>query len=102
MDLLLIGRKVFMKILNMSVSASLIVLAVILLRIFLKKSPKWINCILWGIVAIRLICPFSIESGISMMPGSEPINTDVSVTQPYLDTGIQSIPVSIQRNWNKQ
>lgn len=60
----------FLKILNMSIAASWLILAVILLRIILKKAPKWINVLLWGIVAIRLICPFSFESSVSLIPDS--------------------------------
>jgi len=55
-------NELFLKIINMSVSASWLVLAVLLLRLVLKKAPKWINVLLWGIIAVRLICPFTIES----------------------------------------
>ena len=58
----------FLKILNMSISASWIILVVLVLRLLLKKAPKWINVLLWGIVAVRLICPFTIESAMSLMP----------------------------------
>lgn len=51
----------FLKIFNMSISASWIILVVLVLRLLLKKAPKWINVLLWGIVAVRLICPFTIE-----------------------------------------
>ena len=50
----------FLKIINMSISASWLVLAVLLLRFVLKKAPKWVNVLLWGIVAVRLAFPFSI------------------------------------------
>ena len=52
-------NELFFEIINMSISASWLVLAVLILRFVLKKAPKWINVLLWGIVAIRLICPFS-------------------------------------------
>ena len=55
----------FLTVVNMSISASWIVLAVLLLRLVLKKAPKWIIVLLWGIVAIRLICPFSIHPPIT-------------------------------------
>lgn len=61
----------FLKIVNMSIAASWLILAVILLRVVLKKAPKWINVLLWGIVAIRLVCPFSFESNLSMVPSAE-------------------------------
>ena len=53
---------IFLKLCNMSIAAGWLILAVILLRVLLKRVPKWIYCLLWGIVAVRLICPFSIES----------------------------------------
>jgi len=71
----------FLTILNMSISASWIVLAVLLLRVLLKKAPKWITVLLWGIVAIRLICPFSIESVMSLIPSPETINREILVEQ---------------------
>lgn len=52
---------VFIKLLNMSIAATWLILAVLILRVLLKKTPKWMNCILWGIVAVRLVCPFSFE-----------------------------------------
>ena len=76
----------FLAVVNMSISASWIVLAVLLLRLLLKKAPKWIAVLLWGIVAIRLICPFTIESVMSLIPSAETINPDVLVEQaPVID-----------------
>ncbi len=60
----------FLKIIHMSISASWLVLAVLILRLVLKKAPKWVNVLLWGIVAVKLTCPFAIESPISLMPDS--------------------------------
>ena len=60
----------FLKILNMSISASWLILAVLILRLVLKKAPKWVNVLLWGIVAVRLICPFTSESSVSLIPDS--------------------------------
>ena len=53
---------VFLKLLNLSISASWLVLAVLVLRLVSKRSPKWMNVLLWGMVALRLMLPFSIES----------------------------------------
>ena len=55
----------FIKLLNMSIAAGWLVLAVILLRFVLKKAPKWVNPLLWGVVALRLVMPFSVESVLS-------------------------------------
>lgn len=62
---------IFLKLLQMSIRAGWLILIVILLRFLLKKAPKWIHCLFWGMAAIRLICPFSIESPVSMMPRAE-------------------------------
>lgn len=63
-------NELFLKVINMSMSASWLILAVLLLRVALKKAPKWVNVLLWGIVAVRLICPFTMESPISLIPDS--------------------------------
>ena len=81
--------EIFLKIINMSISASYIVLAVLLLRLLLKKAPKWITVVLWGIVAVRLICPFSIESVLSLIPSSEVVSPDIMMDRtPEINTGI--------------
>ncbi|MBR3909139.1 MAG: transcriptional regulator, partial [Clostridia bacterium] len=67
----------FLKIVNMSISASWIVLAVLLLRLLLKKAPKWINVILWGIVGLRLVMPFTLESVFSLIPSAETVNPEI-------------------------
>ena len=66
--------EVFLKIVNMSFAASWIVLAILLLRLPLKKAPKWITVLLWGMVAVRLICPFSVQSALSLIPSAETIS----------------------------
>ena len=78
----------FLKIVNMSISASWIVLAILLLRVLLKKMPKWMMVLLWGIVGIRLICPFSIESVISLIPSAETISPEIMMDRtPEINTG---------------
>ncbi len=84
--------EMFLKIINMSISASYIVLAVLLLRLLLKKAPKWITVVLWGIVAVRLVCPFSIESVLSLIPSSEVVSPDIMMDRtPEINTGIPII-----------
>lgn len=86
----------FLKIVNMSISASWLVLAVVLLRLVLKKAPKWISVILWGFVAIRLICPFSIESVLSLIPSAETVSPDIMMDwTPEISTGIGSVDTVI-------
>ncbi len=83
---------IFLKILNMSITAIYLVIAVVLLRIILKKAPKWINCVLWGIVGLRLILPFSLESVLSLIPSSEPIPQNIVTQQmPVINTGVPII-----------
>ena len=80
---------VFLKILNMSITASWLILAVVLVRLLLKKAPKWIPCLLWGLVAIRLVCPFSFGSIFSLIPSNETIPTNITVQQePAINSGI--------------
>ena len=84
--------EIFLQIINMSISASYIVLAVLLLRLLLKKAPKWITVVLWGIVAVRLVCPFSIESVLSLMPSSEVVSPNIMTDKtPSINTGIPII-----------
>ena len=64
----------FLKLLNLSISASWLVLAVLVLRLVSKRSPKWMNVLLWGIVALRLVLPFSVESALSLIPSAETVS----------------------------
>lgn len=70
---------IFLKLLNMSITAGWLILAVLCIRLLFRKIPKWVNCLLWGVVAIRLICPFSIESQFSILPSTEPIKSNTVV-----------------------
>ena len=83
---------IFLKLLNMSITASWLVLAVIVLRLLLKKAPKAITCALWGLVAIRLLCPFSIESVFSLIPSAEPVSPEIVHTEKVvLDSPVETI-----------
>lgn len=53
---------VFLKLVNLSIAAGWLVLAVVVLRWMFRKAPRWIFCILWALVALRLVCPISVES----------------------------------------
>lgn len=66
---------IFLKLLNMSITAGWLVLAVLAVRLLFRKMPRWICCLLWGVVAIRLLVPFSIESVFSLQPSAEPIQS---------------------------
>ena len=86
----------FLKVVNMSISAGWLVLAVLALRLILKKAPKWVNVLLWGIVAVRLICPFSIESALSLIPSAETISQEIMMDgTPEITTGIPALNSAI-------
>lgn len=88
---------VFIKLLNLSIQASILIVVVLLLRFILNKSPKWMKCLLWALVAIRLVCPFSIESIFSLAPDAEVVNMDNYVGMP----NIQSEAAGTDRSVNK-
>ena len=90
-------NELFLKIINMSISASWLVLAVLILRFVLKKAPKWVNVLLWGIVAVRLICPFSFESALSLIPSAETFPDQV-ISGPSFDVQTGIAPVDNRIN----
>ena len=82
----------FLNILNMSIAASWLILAVVLLRFVLKKAPKWIAVLLWGIVALRLAVPFSFESALSLIPSAETFNAhNIQYETPAISSGIPAV-----------
>ena len=86
----------FLKIVNMSISAGWLVLAVLALRLILKKAPKWVNVLLWGIVAVRLLCPISIESALSLIPSTQTISPEIMMDHtPEITTGIPALNSAI-------
>ena len=83
-------NQVFLKVLNNSFTAGWMILAVILLRMLLKKAPKWTSCLLWGFVAIRLVFPFHIESVLSLIPSASTVPDKIVYSAvPNVATGIQ-------------
>lgn len=80
---------IFIKLLNVSIAASWLILAVILFRMVLRNAPKWIRCVLWGLVAVRLICPFSVESMFSLLPSGETVPQEILYAEkPSIHTGV--------------
>lgn len=67
----------FLNIVNMSMTASWIILAVLFLRLIFHKAPKSYRILLWGLVAIRLICPISLESIFSLVPNTSIISNEM-------------------------
>ena len=103
---------IFLKLVNLSISASWLILAVLVLRFVLKKAPKWVMPLLWGVVALRLVCLFSIESALSLIPSAETIPSEIVtetrepvlyeqatldiVTNPTLPSAAE-VPVGVSR-----
>lgn len=103
---------VFLKLVNLSISASWLILAVLVLRVVLKKAPKWVMPLLWGVVALRVVCLFSIESALSLIPSAETIPSEIVtetrepvlyeqatldiVTNPTLPSAAE-VPVGVSR-----
>ena len=84
--------ELFLEIVNRSIAASWIVIAILILRFCLKKAPKWVNVLLWGIVAVRLIFPFSIESALSLIPSAETVSPSIMMeTAPSVQTGVPAL-----------
>ena len=84
---------IFLKLLNLSISASWLVLVVLALRLVLKRAPKWVNVLLWGMVALRLMVPFSIESALSLIPSAETLSPEVVRFDPAptITSGVEFI-----------
>lgn len=82
-------ENVFIDILNMSITASYFVLALIIFRALFRKIPKWLSCVLWGLAGLRLILPFSVESILSLIPSSQTIPSDIMMSkEPHITSGI--------------
>jgi len=83
----------FLTVLNMSWTASFVILFVLVLRLMLKRAPKVFSYMLWGIPLIRLLCPFSLRSILSLIPiNTQPISPDILyMNTPSVDTGIAAV-----------
>lgn len=89
----------FLHCFNLSVTAGWMVLVVLLLRFCLKKAPRWITCVLWGLVALRLVVPFTIESSVSIIPTAEiVVSTDDSHSTAVVNSGMSAIDQTVN-NW---
>lgn len=85
--------ELFLSVLNMSITASYVILFVILIRFFLKRAPKIISYLLWGVVAFRLMIPFSFESAFSLLPQKATPIPQISMNeqgQQMINSGIES------------
>ena len=87
---------VFLKVLNMSINASWLIAAVMVLRVLLKRAPKALRCLLWGAVALRLVLPFSLESALSLIPSPQTLPDNILYTaQPIIDSGIPFVDEAV-------
>lgn len=82
---------VLMKLFNMSIAASWIVLVILILRVILKGIPKWLNCILWGLAGVRLVLPVSFVSDLSLLPSAETVSEPLYYRGPYIESGIVTL-----------
>lgn len=88
--------QIFIRFVNYSLVAGWLIIAVLIARALLKKAPRWITCLLWALVAIRLVFPFSIESAFSLIPSAEPFPEDFSYTQtPRIESGFEAVDLSV-------
>lgn len=86
-------EKIFLQLLNMSFTASLVIIFVVIARLVFKKAPKIFSYCLWAVVLFRLVCPFSFESVLSLLPANTtPIPTEIIYAPvPQIETGIVPI-----------
>lgn len=84
--------ELFLNVLNRSIAAGWVVMAVLVLRLVLKKAPRWTHVVLWGIVALRLVLPFSVETSFSLIPSAETVPLDIEMAaEPSVDSGIRAV-----------
>ncbi len=87
---------VFTEILNMSITASWMILAVVILRFFTRKISKNLNIFMWGLVGLRLLLPFSFKSKISAVPSAETFPTEPVIEKGYsINSGIPVIDIPV-------
>lgn len=84
--------EIFQKALNMSIAAGWLILAVIALRLLLRRAPKRFRLLLWAVVGLRLALPWSIESALSLIPSAQTLPEGIMLERaPVLDTGISAL-----------
>ena len=76
-------EQIFLFVLNNAITVSALIIAIIMVRALGKKMPKWITCMLWMIVAVKLIVPVQFESTLSMIPERKPILSEIVMRKEY-------------------
>ena len=85
-------ENVFLQILNNAITVSMLILVIMLVRVLCRKMPKWITCLLWILVAAKLMMPFPMESIFSLVPTSEPIPAGIAMeSNPHISSGIENV-----------
>lgn len=85
-------EELFLTLVNLSLTTSWLVLAILALRLLLRRAPRWSFCLLWGLVALRLMFPFSLESPFSLIPSAQPLPQDILYTAaPQIQSGIPAV-----------
>lgn len=86
----------FLRLLNMGIAAGWVILGILLLRLLLKRAPKAFRCALWGLVAVRLVCPFSLESVVSLIPSAETVPREILMDrEPAIESGITAVDSAV-------
>lgn len=86
----------FLRLVNGSINAGWLVLVILLLRLVLKRASKWVRPALWGLVGLRLLLPFSIESPWSLLPSAETVPLDIAqMGAPAIHSGLEAVNAAV-------
>lgn len=88
-------EQTFRSVLNMSLTGGFVILAVLALRLALKRAPRWISYVLWSVALFRLVCPFSFESAVSLLPSAEPVPVEFLYETPAIRSGIPLLNTTV-------
>ena len=92
-------EKLFLELLNRSITAGWLILAVMLVRVLFRRAPKWVTGCLWILVAVRLVMPFSVESVYSLIPTAELFPYEILYSKtPAIDTGVEVLDILVNHS----
>ncbi len=84
-----IFTEVFIRLLDVSISAGWLILAILLVRLLFWRAPGWLSLLLWGVVALRLVMPLSVESVLSLLPSKQTVSPEiVYMEHPVIHSGL--------------
>ena len=85
-------ERLFLNLLNRSIAGGWMILAVMALRPVFRRMPKNTLCLLWALVALRLVCPFSLESGLSLIPSPQTVPEEILyAARPEIHSGLEPL-----------